>query len=73
MEISLSFDSIPASVPSEEAKFVGYINEISDQNMTSHYILAGVDGQPLYNTCNVKGTIKSSIKVFVFARNWINN
>jgi hypothetical protein len=68
-EISLSFNSIPASVPEEEAKLVGFINEILDQNMDCHYTLAGIDGQTLYNPCNVKGIIKSSIKVFVFARN----
>jgi hypothetical protein len=74
MEIAISFDSIPISVPKENETPVCYILEILDDNSKSkHFVLAGIDKVPLYNPCNIKGSILSSIEVFVFTRDWITN
>jgi len=55
------------SEPPERAALVGYILELRDNNSKIHYILTGTNRLPLYNPCNVNGSILSSQAVYVYA------
>ncbi|MCL2174627.1 MAG: hypothetical protein FWB73_01150 [Treponema sp.] len=55
------------SEPPERAAHVGYILELRDNNSKIHYILTGTNRLPLYNPCNVNGSILSSQAVYVYA------
>jgi len=46
---------------------IGYIIEISSNN-ESHFVLAGTDRRPIFNPCNVNGSIVSTQEVYVNAR-----
>ena len=62
-EIVITFGSTSI----ENAILIGYILEMVN-NTGNHYVLTGTNRLPIYNPCNVIGTIISTQAVYVYAQ-----
>jgi hypothetical protein len=56
-----------SSTPPQRAVLIGYLLELTN-NAGNHFVLAGTNRQPLYNPCNVIGSVVSYQEVYVYSR-----